>query len=223
MQRRNYIKAIGGIAGAATITGAFALSGSTGARATATQNLGDATVTSDDGSVQYVAIYGDSTVNWTGFDTEATHFQEVIDARVVDSTSWVQLYDTGQVSLDNDDWGGANEDLSGPGTSGYISAGIGLDADGNHDTTIDWHIVGDDPDNYGLPANSIDPSAIEVDQDGGTGNFTIEVRSQFTWFDTNGDSIFTKEFTSDVGVTVNNVEAGASSENGDGEDGAVAE
>jgi hypothetical protein len=223
LQRRNYLKAVGGIAGAATIGGIGALVGSSGASATAVQNLGDVSVTSDDGTVEYVAIYGDSTVRWDGFDSTATSFIEVIEARIPGQVGWTTLHDTGEVDLSQgDDWGGPGESLSGPGTSGYIEADIGLRSNGNHNPETDWHIVGTDPDGYGLPANSIDPAALEVDGDGDTGSFTIEIRSKFTWYDDQNDAIFEKSFTTTVGVTVTNEPSSASAENDGGEDGAVA-
>lgn len=221
MQRRDVLKTAGGIAGVGAISGAGLVAFSGGARATAAQDFGSATITSDDGTVEYVAVFGDSRVDWTGFEETATQFTIDIDGRVKGETDWVNLYGSGAVSLDNDDWGNYDEETSDPGTSGYIETGIGLDEDGNHDPTIDWHVVGSDPDGYGLPENSIDPAALEVDGDGDTNTFTVLIRSTYTWYDSGGNEVFSEEFTSTVDVTVENVPAEATASDGDGEDGAV--
>lgn len=207
-KRRTVLKGAAGALGVAAVSGAGVLLGSNRARASAATDYGDATVTSDDGTVEYVAIYGDSVVEWDGFETEATQFSIDIDARVVDVTSWVNLHETGKVALDSD-WGD-NEALSGPGTSGTIESSIGLDGDGNHDPGIDWHVVGSDPDGYGLPGESIDPVNLEVDADGASEDFTVEIRSVYKWFDASGSFIFEKTFTSGVDVDVTNEETSAS-------------
>lgn len=94
--------------------------------------------------------------------------------------------------------------MSGSGTSGTIETGIGLYSNGNHNSETDWHIVGSDPDGYGLPQNSLDPAALEVDEDGATETFEVQVRSTYTWYDSAGDVEFTESFESTVPVEVNN-------------------
>lgn len=217
MERRNLLKAVGSIGTAATVGGAgfFAMTG--GATATANANYGDVTVTSDDGTVEYVAIYGSSTVTWDGFDSTAMEARIVNEAQIPGQVGWLQLNNTGRFALDNDSWGGADENLSGIGTSGTIETGIGLRSNGNHDPTTDWHVVGSDPDGYGLPQNSIDPANLEVDADGDTGSFDVELRATYYWYDANGNKIFQKSFTSTVDVTVNNepqTASGSSSNSG---------
>lgn len=226
MERRTYLKTVGGIASAATI-GGFAvagLSGSAAATANGSIEYDDVTITSDDGIVEYVAIFGDSVIEWDGFDMPAQYFDITIEGWVVDTdgnqTDAVVLHETGLVELDNDDWGN-DESLSGPGTSGTIESGIGLDEDGNHDPTIDWHVVGDDPDGYGLPENSIDPSHLSVGEDGGTDSFTVKVKTTYGWYDGDEEAIFDESWTSNVNVTVENEPKSASAGDGDGEDGAV--
>lgn len=221
MERRSLLGTLGGIVGTAAFGGAGLIFATEDASATASTDYGDVTITSDDGSVQYVAIYGDSVVEWDGFDTTATQAKILVEGRVGDSGAWTELHDTGPFSLDNDDWGGADEELSGSGTSGYIKSGIGLDSNGNHDPTTDWHVVGNDPDGYGLPQNSIDPAQLEVGGDGSSQYFQLQIRSTYVWYDNGGNEIFRKSFTSTVGVTVNNEEASASGKTGDGDDGAV--
>lgn len=217
MQRRSFIKTVGGI-GVATAAGGAALLAASGPAAAATEDYGNVTIASDDGTVEYVAIYGNSTVEWEGFENTATEFSIDIDGRVVDQTSWIDLHETDRVALDSD-WGN-DEALSGPGTSGTIESTIGLDEDGNLDETSDWHVVGDDPDGYGLPDDSIDPSALETDGDGNVRNFTIEVRSTYTWYDAEGNEEFEKTFTAPVSVEVENIPRSAEGSGSGGAHGA---
>lgn len=211
MERRNLLKAVGGIAATASAGGVGVLAMSGGASATSSADYGDVTITSDDGTVEYVAIYGKSEVNWDGFDSTATQFSIDIDARAVGSgAGWIDLNETGAVSLDNDEWGNYDESLSGPGTSGSIKTGIGLDENGDYDSSIAWTVVGDGLNDYGLPKNSIDPSLLEADSDGETQSFTVEIRSTYTWYDSGGNVIFEKTFTSPINVEVNNEPSSAS-------------
>lgn len=218
MQRRNFLKAAGGLA-ALTAVGGAALTG--GATATSNQSYGDVTISSDDGSVEYVAIYGDSVVTWDGFDTEATQFSIAIEAKLGSESTWTQLHDTGLVDLSNANWGNYDESLSGPGTSGTIESGIGLAEDGTHDPTIDWHVVGTDPDGYGLPQNNISASKLSVDSDGTTETYVVEIRSTYTWYDAGDAEIHSETFTSTVDVTVTNEATTASTSDGSGDDGAT--
>jgi len=223
LRRRGVLKTLGGIGAGIAAGGAGLLVASTGgARAVGSQDLGSASVTSDDGTVQYVAIYGDSVVEWDGFDAEATQFSIDIDARVDGVTSFKNLHSTGKVDLSNSSWGNHDESLSGPGTSGTIKTGIGLGTGGKHNPETDWHIVGTDPDGYGLPTNSISASALENTDGGTTKTFTITIRSTYRWYDSSGGQIFQKTFTSTVDVDVTNEPATATGSSGDGEDGATA-
>lgn len=222
VQRRTLLKGAG-VAGAAGLVGGGLFLGSSSATATAEQNYNEVSVSSDDGTVDYVAIYGDSVVTWDGFDTEAQTFKIVAEGRVKGETDWQTLNDTGTVNLDNDDWGGSGESLSGSGTSGEIRSDIGLDSNGQHDPTTDWHIVGSDPDGYGLPQNRLPASALEVDSDGGQYTFEVQVRNTYAWYDSGGNEIHTESWTSTIPVSVTNEPATTNASSGDGEDGAVAE
>jgi len=212
MERRGILKAIGGVGTATVAGGAGIITFTDSASATADTDYGNVTITSDDGTVEYVAIYGKSTVEWDGFDSTATQFSLDIDGQVAGSgAGWVNLYESGAISLDDDTWGNYDESLSGPGTSGTIKTGIGLDENGDFDPTIDWHVVGSDPDSYALPENSIDPSLLEADSDGDTANFTVDIRATYTWYDSGDNIIFEKPFISSVNVEVNNEPQTASS------------
>lgn len=230
MERRNFLKTAGGIGGAALVGGAGLTAFTGGAAATAEQDLGTATVTSDDGTVDYVAIFGDSVIHWKGFDTPAQYFDIDIELEVVqkwDNQSRVrqQIHSTDLVDLDNEDWGNHDEELSGSGTRGTIESGIGLAENGDHDASIDWHVV-HDPDierEYGLPEDPVDASRLTVHEDGRSRTFTLVLRSTYTWYDADKNGIFAETFTSTLDVTVENIESQASAEDGDEQDGAVAQ
>ena len=225
MERRNFMKTAGGI-GVGALAGGLGLTTLTGgATATSSADYGNVMLSSDDGTVEYVAIFGSSTVTWDGFESDAVEFRIVNEARIPGEVGWTQLNDTGKIDLSQSTWGGDDEDFSGVGTSGTIESAIGLQSNGNHDPSTDWHVVGSqstkDKDGYGLPQNRIDPSSFETDSDGETETFTIELRSTYTWYSA-GDSVeFEKPFTSSLDVEVEN-EARSASGSGDNS-GAVAE
>lgn len=233
MERRNFLKAAGGAAGAATLGGAGLLATTGGAAASGSFDYGGVTITSDDGSVEYVAVYGDSVVNWTGFDTPADSFTIDIALTVVDKEDGStvhkqQIHSTSQVDVSlGKDWGNHDESISteNGGTSGTIESGIGLDENGEHDPSIDWHIVQDpdaaSADEYGLPSDPVDAQYLRVSTDGGSRSFRLEMDSTYTWYDANGNRIFQETFPSAIPVTVNNEPKSASAEDGDGDDGAV--
>lgn len=225
MQRRTMLKGAG-LATGGLFAGGIALT-QFSARAVATQNYGNASVSSDDGSVEYVAIYGDSRIDWTGFDTPAQYFSIDIQGAVLDSDGnqihdWVDLYSTDLIDLDDENWGNYDDELSGSGTSGYIESGIGLDENGTHDPAVDWHVVGTDPDGYGLPQNSIPASALENDTEDSTEYYTVRLNSTYTWYDADENELFSEDWNSNVTVEVTNEPKDATAEDGDGEDGATA-
>lgn len=229
MQRRRVLQGAG-VAGALAIGGIGTGLFSGGARATASQNFGSASVTSNDGSVEYVAIFGDSVVEWKGFERPAQYFDISIEVEIEQdwdgqTAAKKTVHETGLVSVDNDSWGNYDDDVSydDEGREGTIETGIGLDENGNHDPTIDWHIVGTDPDDYGLPSDPIDASHMKNSHDGETRSFTLYVRSTYTWYDVNENHIFDETFTGTVDVDVENIAEQADSSDGSGEDGATAE
>lgn len=234
LTRRTAIKGLAGGLATASVAG-LGLLATSGPAAAANFDVGDpVAITSDDGHVNYVAVYGDSEVHWDGFDTDAYAFDISIRAIVRDRgtddnvTGWVNLHSTDVVDLSNGDWGNYDESLSGPGTSGTISSGIGLDDNGDHDADIDWHIVTPDgnPSGYGLPSNPIDASELKVGGNGENDNmraFDIVMESTYTWYDdvSEGAEIFNETFTNTIPVDVTNEGMEASATDGDGEDGAV--
>ena len=221
MERRNLLKTVGVVGTGAVASGAGILALTGGASASFNQDYSEVTATTDDGELQHVSIYGQSTVTWDGFDDPATQFKIINEAQVGDS-EYVELNDTGMVQLSNDDWGD-NESLSGEGTSGTIETSIGVKPNGTHNPANDWVILGDDPESdYDLPVNSIPISEAPVTtEDGETNSFTIEISNTYRWYDSNGGLIFSKTFNSSLPVSVTNEKAQATGESTNS--GAVAE
>lgn len=219
ISRRTALKGLGGTLATVGVGGA-ALLATTGPAAAATQNYDDVTITSHDGSVDYVAIYGDSTVKWEGLEQEATHFGISIDAEVTEGDfsviSRTNIHNTGIREL-LQDWGGDNEESSGHGNSGEINSAIGYD-DGTHVPENDWHIIGTDPDDYGLPSDPLDAAELEVGPDGETRSFTVTMYSTYTWYsgDSESDEVYSETFETSFNVTVEDIPQDAGVTSGDG-------
>lgn len=236
MERRTLIKTVGGI-GAATTLGVPLLLSERGVAATATQNFGSASVTSDDGTVDHLAIFGDTRVEWRGFEQEARSFEIDIAVGGDRLDSPVHLQTSGPHNLTADSWGGSGERFSGPGTSGWIESDVGYE---NQRRAPDkyWIIVAPDGDpsradhpasDYGLPSNAVPASTYEVDRDGASKSFTLTLRSTYRWFsgeDGGGDLVFEKTFAAHISLAVDNIQATAEvtapEDQVDNEDGAVA-
>lgn len=231
LNRRNVLKAIGGTGVAAAVGGGALLTlGAGSATAVGTQSLNAGTASTDDGELTKLDIWGDSRVEWQGFDTEAVEFQVLTEVEVVQDWDGqtaipaTQINDTGKRTL-NGDWGGSGEGESGPGTSGWIESGVGLDSNGNHDESNDWAILqaSDYDDEYGLPANPVDPSPeMDVSESNSPRNFTVNLLGTYIWFASDGSEIFRKTFTTPITVTVENLESSATALDGSGNDGASA-
>lgn len=225
--RRTVLKTLGGAAIAAGAGGLSIAALSGGAAATGSLDLSEpVTVSSNDGTVEYVAIYGDSIVFWEGLDTPAQSFAIEIEANI-DGGEYTQLHVTDPVDLSNENWGNYDEDIvtRDGGREGEIHSGIGLDEQGNHDPTIDWHIVGTDPDGYGLPSTSLPADQLTVDGDGESQVYTVNMRTTYSWYETvdgTGEPLLTEPFETSFDVEVTNIAQSASSSDGDGDDGATA-
>lgn len=214
-------------AGISTLTG--------GAVATGGSNFGSTSLTSNDGTVEYVAIFGDSVVNWDGFDTAATQARIVngASARKKNQSqgsliSRQNLNDTGKFDLSQgDSWGGAGEKIStsDDGREGTIESDIGYGSGGNKNEEVYWEIV-DDGDSeslndYGLPQNPLPAAPFEVGSDGGSQDYVITIYTRYEWYDSSDSLIFDEEFTSEIDLTVNNQSASATGQSGPDDDGAV--
>lgn len=222
LTRRTALK---GLATAAVVggTGAAALVGSTGAAAAATEDYGSVSLTSDDGTLAHISIYGDSSVEWTGFENPADSVGIRVEARCLGANvGWQDLHET-TADLSQESWGGAGESHTGVGTSGEISQDIGLASNNAHDPSTDWAIVQASgyTDPYGLPTNPLPAAGFEVDGDGESESYTIEMRSHYTWYAGQSEE-FSKTFTATIPVTVNNRPKSSTATDGDGDSGVVA-
>lgn len=232
--RRNVLKTLGGLGAAGIVGGGSLLALTGGASATGTFDYGSASVESDDGSVQYVAIFGDSIVKWAGFDTPATEFEINIDASAVrdsDSTEvWSgTLHNTGWVQVsEGSNWGGAGEAIiTDDGLSGRIESNIGY-TDGAQDASVYWDIVAPNGDptqgsnSYSLPSQSIPASTVSSDTDGQSESYTITLTTTYTWRDANGNVLLSNSWDSAVSVGVTNIESTSTATSGDSTDGSTA-
>jgi hypothetical protein len=237
MERRQLLKGIGGIGTLAAVGGAsFLLSGS--AAATGGMDFGSASLSSDDGTVDHVAIFGDGRVEWDGFETEAKSFNIITEIGGDRLNNRVQINESGPHDLTASSWGGSNETFSGAGTSGYIESDIGYGSGENRNENSYWIIVAPKGDpsqanhpasDYGLPMSAVEAAKYEVGTDGKTNNYNIKVHTTYQWFDDttgSGNLIFEKTFTSNITLTVTNEPQTASSsapeEQEDNEEGVVA-
>lgn len=226
MQRRTFIKAAGGI-GAASATGVGVLFATTsGVTASSAMDLGEISLSSDDGTIDHVSIYGDGRLDWKGLDTPATQIR--IKTVVTVSQGGTELVtkeinNTGRRALDADDFMGEGEETSGPGTRGSVIVDVGLDGDGNHDPSSDWAIIqaSDYEDEYGLPQNPVSAHHLTVDDDGGKTTFRVDVETQYKLYDANDNKRQQTSATDTFDVEVQNIKAQSSAGNGDGDDGPV--
>lgn len=237
MERRNLLKTLGGI-GTAAAVGGLSLFATSSASATGGSDFGSASLSSDDGTVDHVAIFGDGRVEWDGFEEVAQSFEIITEIGGDRLNSRQQINKSGPHDLTASSWGGANETFSGAGMSGYIESDIGYGSSENKAESVYWIIVApngnpseaDHPaSDYGLPSSAVPASNYEVDQDGKTNNYNIKVHNTYRWYDTTDDSgnlIFEKTFTSNITLTVTNEPESATSsapeEQEDNEEGVVA-
>lgn len=228
ISRRQVLEGAAGLGTLSVAGGVGLLFGTQRARAVGSSDLGSVAIESNDGSVEYVAIFGDSVVSWLGFDTPAHSFDISIELEVVsdwDGQTQAQqvIHETNVVNVDDDTWGNHDEEITTEdgGRQGTIKSGIGLGTGGNHNEETDWHVVGTDPDGYGLPGNPVDASALDNGHDGDTRLFKLHLRSTYTWYDENENPIFDETFPTTLDVEVTNIESQADASDGDGEDGAV--
>lgn len=234
LTRRTALKGLA-TAGVAAAGGAAYLT--RGASASSTADYGTVTITSDDGTVEYVALYGDSVVTWDGFDTVAKSFSVEVEGGLKSGYGPITFHPEKRFDLTKDSWGGPGESHTGPGTSGTIKSDIGYGSSGNKAESVMWEVVAADVDgdnygepsdpqglnDYGLPVKAIPASEVNAPTDGGEQTHVIQMETTYRWFDapTGGTEIFAKTFTSTVDVTVNNEPATVSGSSGDGEDGAT--
>lgn len=235
LERRSLLKGTG-VSLASLAAAGIGLSSLTGgAVATGGTNFGTTSLTSNDGTVEYVAIFGDSVVNWDGFDTPATQARIVNGASARKESepqgsliSRQNLNDTGKFDLSQgDSWGGAGEKIStaDDGREGTIETDVGYGSAGNKNEEVYWEIV-DDGDSeslndYGLPQNPLPASPFEVNADGASQDYVITIYTRYEWYDSSDNLIYDKEFTSEVDLTVTNEPVSVTGSSGPDDDGAV--
>lgn len=198
MQRRNLLRAAGGIgaAGAVGIGGTFFLTG--GAAAQSDADLigaeGDAIWTSD-GGIEYVAYGGLVRFEWEYLDTEATHGEIETESTVQGGDGFKNhgavsgplgdgsggSFDEGEGNT-SDSWGGENDSNSGTGQEGFFQFKFGHPF-GEPSYAIAYEDDGyeprDQPFEYGnafATMNPWDPSLFEANTEGGQNTTTVTVR-----------------------------------------------
>lgn len=188
MERRNLLKAVGGIAATASAGGVGVLAMSGGAAAQSSFSIDDSSVTLDDGDVSKIGVELDHTVTWDGFDVpvEAASYTDTIELRDGNGSTLhsATIFDNSNnpVLLENwstdgsggDGWGGPGEHTSGPGTQGGVNA------------NIDWTVLSDDPNADGGTESPGDINAfgIENTTDGSEQDFILRYTKTVTLFTT---------------------------------------
>ncbi|QKY16086.1 hypothetical protein [Halorubrum sp. CBA1229] len=156
MERRNLLKAIGGIAATASAGGAgvIAMSGGASAQTTSTLNIADAnSISNDDGDLSEVIVSLDHEISWDGFDVgvDAVAFENrisIVDGGGNDRSNGeyvLQKGDPVSVQLIADGgWGGSGE----TGTIDAVdedSSSAGANAlAGEVNSDIQWTILADE-------------------------------------------------------------------------------
>lgn len=214
MERRDLLKTAGGI-GVGTAVGGLGLFAMTGSAAAGDTNLvgfdADA-VTTDDGSVQYIAFGGRLRFEWDGLDNDATHGYYNVETRIWLGDGWSSWRshgtDSGELGAD---WGGGNDYTDDTGTDGMFRFNYG---DENGDTDYAIAGTGDDvidhSDNPGVE-NPYDTSHFEADEDGSTKETTVQYRMTCAVYDgdpnNGGNRLIADHDVADVVYTVSNREA----------------
>ncbi len=228
MQRREFTKAVGGIAGTTALGGAALVAGTGGASASAGGSISDPeAVESDDGEISYVAVQTTGRLTWDGFDSAVKQARIMVYVTLVrdGSAVWGEnlIHDTDRFELD-ESWGGAGEDVSlggdhEAGQSGYIAS------------DVDWGICQANRENeyndgYGLPSDPAPTAPFTADEDGTNKATKVVLRSVYLLFDANGNELTGRsgyperpEAQSAFTVTVANEAAstGFGDEDGDGD------
>jgi len=193
MERRSLLKTIGGIGATAAVGGAGLLASTGGALAANSSLLiTGSSVTNDDGDLTEVIVNLDHEATWDGFDiaVDAVEYRDVIkrvdgSGNVVASHVLRDELDTPVPLSDIADgsWGGSDENSTGPGTEGSVSAGI------------QWSVLHDDPSSatYIPPGDSgsvgdVQDFGMDNEEDDSTKSYTLKFtkKVQFYALDSNG-------------------------------------
>lgn len=192
MQRRDYVKTVGGIAGATALGGAALAASTGGATASAGGTIDDPqTAQSDDGRIEYVAVQTTGRLTWDGFDEAAKEARIMTYVTLMRDGSevWGEnlINDTGKFDLTQDDWGGSGEETSlggdnEPGQSGHIAS------------DVDWGIAQRDRENsyndgYGLPSDPAPTEPFTADTDGDDRATKVVLRSVYILYGADGGEL----------------------------------
>lgn len=214
MQRRQVLKGATA-AGATAATGGlglFALTGGGAASDTQLEGVQDASATTDDGTVEYVAYGGRLIFTWDGLDTEATYGGYEVESRVQrDDGSWTSWAnhgsgsgplgdEEGAANHDGDgefeegeentanSWGGSNDSNSGTGTDGYFQFKFGSpygekDYAIAYDSDSNLDMDGDGENDVILVNNEWATSRFNENTDGETRSTPVQIRKTCRVYD----------------------------------------
>lgn len=183
-------------------------------------------IDTDDGMIDYVAIWGDVRLEWSGFEKVITHFRINWDLTIVEDDDPLyhkSLHSSPIVDLSRDNFAGPRTLFSGPGKRGYIERAFGLDKDGNRDPSKDWHIIA----RKGFESHDIFNTApakyVRVDEEGKTRTFLVTLVSTFGLYSGNPNNGGGLEASHDVYIQptlkITNLTPKTTTEDEDGQDG----
>jgi len=136
MQRREFAKGLGGIAGASAIgVGGLLATGSAAASISSNLSASPITITNDDGNIEEVYVAPQVTTEWENFDEKPYKLRHILQVKRSDDT-WMPVYRETPWLMDgnSDPTHGTTDQWSGRLLS-KNSAFYNLDSDGNWDAT----------------------------------------------------------------------------------------
>jgi len=226
INRRNVLKGIGAVGAVGALGGVGTLLMSNSASATAGGSIDNPDpVTSDDGTVTYVAVHTTGRLTWDGFDRPARQ------ARLISRVKYKRggnvfatytIHDTGKIDLTTESWGGSGEEISltgdhKAGQSGYIAS------------DVDWGIAQANRENvyndgYGLPSSPAPTDPLAAEGDGETQETRVMLESEYRLYAGNGAELTGTSgypdrptFSEDFVVSVTNQSASTGSGGADAE------
>lgn len=198
IDRRKVLGTVGGLAMAGSGMAFFA--GSAAAGDTSVSDAGTQAITTDDGSIHYVAFGGKLRYEWDGLDEVAEYGEYRVRARIHNGNGWSRWHDFGSTSgplgegNDDDDnnrfqegegntsatFGGTNDSNSGPGTDGFFQFKYGAQF-GQPSYAIAYNSdVANNPGDYGenglrpVGSSKFDLAQFEAENDGATQSTTVQ-------------------------------------------------
>lgn len=216
MQRRDYMKTVGGIVGGTAVGagGLAALTGGAAAADTQLEGVSPSAVETNDGSIKYVAFGGRVRFNWDGLDSDAAYGAYNIRTRIRDKqegdwTGWANHGgDSGELGAS---WGGDNDYTDDTGKEGVFEFNFGS-PHGQNDYAIAYNDEGDLDGQHPVEENWT-ADDFEADTDGGQKKTQVEVEVTCSVYDGNpggsGSQLVEDVSTTRFIVTVNNEQSTA--------------